>query len=73
MQVGNWTAQKRSGCSGPRRSKAVRSYPSPKVRGGDGERQAVMTGAAVRSYPTSEARGGGREKLLHVQGEEGQP
>ena len=45
----------------------VRSYPSPKVRGGDRERQA----ATVQEQPrgaTSEVRGGGLQELPHVQG-----
>ena len=52
------------------RSAAERSYPTPKVRGGDREGQAAMVqpGAAKRSYPTSEDRGGGREEQPHIQG-----
>ena len=38
---GVWTTQKRACCDGPRRSVAVRSYPSPRVRGGDPEHQAA--------------------------------
>ena len=32
--LNRWTAQKRAGCDGLRRSMAERSYPPPKVRGG---------------------------------------
>ena len=46
-------------CDRPRRSAAERSYPTPKVRGGDRECQAVCVQE-------------GREELLHVQGQEGQ-
>ena len=63
---------------------AVRSHPSPKVRGSDGERQAATaqerwprgasprprSGAvAEKNYPTSEVRGPAREELPHLQGE----
>ena len=62
--------------------RAREELPTPKVRGGNRERQAATaqewtrgatpcprSGAvAVRSYPTPEVRGGGREEQLHVQG-----
>ena len=59
------------------------SYPSPKVRGSDGECQAATTqerpprgasprarsgAAAERSYLTPEVRGPAGEELLHLQG-----
>ena len=46
-------------CDRTRRSAAERSYPTPKVRGGDREHQAVRVQE-------------GREELLQVQGQEGQ-
>ena len=62
--------QKGTSCDRPHRSVAMRSYPSPKVRGGDQERQAATAqkrprGAtphlrsgvvAERSYPMSKER-----------------
>ena len=69
--------------AGPRRSVAVRSYPSPKVRGSDRERQEATVqeprlrgasacprsgAAAERNYPTPEVRGPVREELPHLQG-----
>ena len=64
---------------------AERSYPSPKVRGGDRECLAASAqeqprGAAPRarsgvvterSNPTSKVMGGGQEEQPHVQGQEG--
>ena len=62
---------------------ALRSYPSPKVTGSDGERQAATaqerrqrgasphpkSGAvAERNYPTLEVRGPATEELPHLQG-----
>ena len=62
---------------------AVKSYPSPKVRDSDQERQAATAqerwlrgasphprsgAAAVRNYPTPEVRGPSREELPHLQG-----
>ena len=75
---------KLSGCDGPCRSVAVRSYPSSKVRGSYLESQAATPqerwlggtsprpksgAAAERSFPTSEVRGSGREELSHVWGQ----
>ena len=62
------TFQKCTGCDGPCGSIAMKSYPSPKVRGGDGERQAV-TAQEWPSYPTSEVRGGGPKELPRGQEE----
>ena len=70
------TVQKSAGCDGPRKSVAQRSYPMPKVRGGNREHQAVKaqerpqgaiprlrSGAvAERSYSTS------KERRLHWRG-----
>ena len=72
------TAQKRT-C----RSTAERSYPSPKVRGGDREYQAATAqewpgGATPRprsgavaqtSYRMPEVKGGGRQELPHAGGQ----
>ena len=46
-----------SGCDGPRRSVAERSYPSPKIRGSGRE-----------ELPHIRHQGGGREEQPHVQG-----
>lgn len=64
------TTQKCTGCDGPRRSVVERSYPLPKVRGGDRESQAESaqeqprgatqclrpTAATESSYPTPKVR-----------------
>ena len=62
---------------------ALRSYPSPKVTGSDGECQAATAqerqqrgasphpksgAAAERNYPTPEVRGPAIEELPHLQG-----
>ena len=76
------TAQKHTGCHALRRSLAMRTHPSPKVRGGDREHQASTAqeqprgatphprsgAAAEMSYPTPEVRGDGQEEQSHVQG-----
>ena len=63
----------RAGCNGPHRSMAVKSHPSPKVRGGDPGPQATTVQewprgaiqclrsrvAAKRSNPTSKVRSSG--------------
>ena len=67
-------------CDGPRRSMAERSYPRPEVRaaaersyhmpqarGGGREEQPHVQGAVAARVQE------GREKLLHIQGLEGQP
>ena len=59
------TTQKRGGCDRLRRSAAKRSYPSPKVRGGDREEQPHVQGAAAAREQE------GQEELLHVQDQEG--
>ena len=47
----------------------VRSYPSPKARGGDLECQAVTAQERRRgASPLSEVRGGGQEEQPHLQG-----
>ena len=59
--------KKHTGCNGPRRSVAKRSYPTPEVRGGSREEQPHVQGAvAVRVQE-------GRKELLHIQGQEGWP
>ena len=52
---------------------AMRSYPSPKVRGGGQEEQPHLQGVAAvgcrrteRSYSTFTVRRGGREEIPHV-------
>ena len=71
------------------RSVAMRSYPSPKVRGSDWDRQAATVQnqrprgvspsprSEVRggdgNYPTPEVRCSAREELPHIQVQEGQP
>ena len=55
-----------TGCDGLRRSMAERSYPSPKVRGGNQVPGCIGTGAAKRSYSMSEVRGSGQEELPYV-------
>ena len=75
--------EKCAGCDGPRRSIAVRSYPSPKVRGSDQECQTaaaqewrsrgasprLRSGAvAERSFPTPEVRGPAQDELPQLQG-----
>ena len=46
---------------------AVKSYPTPKMRGGGREEQPhIQAAVAVRVQE-------GQEELLHVQGQEGQP
>ena len=56
---------------------AMRSYPSPKVRGGGQEEQPHLQGAAAvgrkraeRSYSTFKGRRGGGEKKPLVRGKE---
>ena len=62
-------------------SAAQRSYPIPKVRGGERERQAataqerprgttprLRSGWRLKELPTSEVGGGGREEQPHIQG-----
>ena len=49
---------KRAGCDGPCRSMAERSYPSPKVRGGDRECQDVKAQERLRGA-TPRPRSGG--------------
>ena len=70
------TTQKGSGCDGPCRSMAERSYPTPEVRGGGREEQphiqvAVAVGAK-RTYSTFKVRRGdllqGKELQLHFAG-----
>ena len=51
--------KERAGCDGPRRSVAVRSYPSPKVRGSEWERQAA-TAQERRPEELPHVRGQGR-------------
>ena len=69
------TPQKLTGCDGPCRSVAKRSYPSPKVKGVTAQQQPrgatscpTSGAAAKRSYPTPEVRGGTREEQPHIQG-----
>ena len=57
------TAQKRACYDGLRRSLVVRSYPSPKVRGGGREEQPDLQGPAAAQVQE------GREELLHVPGQ----
>ena len=72
-----------AGCDGQRGNVALRSHPSPKVKGSDRERQAAtvqerqLRGAsprprsgasAERSYPIPKVRGPAPEELPHLQG-----
>ena len=57
---------KHGGCDRPHRSKAERSYPSPKVRGGGQEEEPQVQGSVAARVQE------GLEKLFHVQGQEGQ-
>ena len=49
-----------TGCNGPRRSVAKRSYPTSEVRGGGQEE--------IPHAPKPQARGGGREEIPHAAG-----
>ena len=72
-----------AGCNGPHGNMALRSHPSPKVKGSDRECQAATAqerqlrgasprprsgAAAERSYPIPKVRGPAPEELPHLQG-----
>ena len=67
-QAGGEEGAGRTGCEGPRRSVAERSYPLAPRSGAATESVRLQSaGAAERSYPTPEVRGGGREEQPRVQ------
>ena len=68
--------QKCAGYDAPRRGVAVRSYPSPKVRGATESARVQWHRSSQGELPHVQGAVAawaqeGREKLLHVQGQEG--